>query len=59
VTVRSLIEVLLAPVWVFLLLGETATPATFIGGGVLLAAVVLNAVMGARGLRQEGVAETP
>lgn len=58
-TLLSLIEVLLAPVWVFLLLGETASPATFIGGGVLLAAVALNAVMGARTLRQEGVAETP
>lgn len=58
-TLLSLIEVLLAPIWVFLILGETATPATFVGGGVLLAAVVLNAVIGARGLRQEGVAETP
>jgi drug/metabolite transporter, DME family len=58
-TLLSLIEVLLAPVWVFVLLGETATVATFVGGGVLLAAVVLNAVMGARAPRHEGVAETP
>ena len=47
-TLLSLIEVLLAPLWVFLALGETASPATFLGGGVLLAAVALNAVMGAR-----------
>ena len=47
-TLLSLIEVLLAPLWVFLLLGETASAATFVGGGVLLAAVALNAVMGAR-----------
>lgn len=58
-TLLSLIEVLLAPVWVFVVLGETASTATFIGGGVLLAAVALNAVMGARAPRQEGVAETP
>lgn len=58
-TLLSLIEVLLAPIWVFIVLGETASPATFIGGGVLLAAVAMNAVMGARRPRHEGVAETP
>jgi drug/metabolite transporter (DMT)-like permease len=58
-TLLSLVEVLLAPIWVFLVLGETATAATFIGGGVLLAAVALNAVMGARGQRPEGVAVRP
>jgi drug/metabolite transporter, DME family len=58
-TLLSFTEVLLAPVWVFLFLGETASPATFIGGGVLLAAVALNAVMGACRPRNEGVAETP
>lgn len=57
-TLLSLIEVLLAPIWVFLILGETASAATFIGGGVLLAAVALNAIMGARAPRNEGVAET-
>lgn len=58
-TLLSLVEVLLAPIWVFLVLGETASAATFLGGGVLLAAVSLNAIMGGRGERQEGVAETP
>lgn len=58
-TLLSLIEVLLAPIWVFVFLGEKASTATFVGGGVLLAAVTLNAIMGARGSRQEGVAETP
>lgn len=58
-TLLSLIEVLLAPVWVFLLLGETASAATFIGGGVLLAAVSLNAIMGAREQFAEGVAKSP
>lgn len=55
-TLLSLIEVLLAPLWVFLFLGETATMGTFIGGGVLLAAVALNAVMGARAQMAQGVA---
>ena len=44
----SLVEVLLAPIWVWLFLGETATTATFVGGAVLLVAVVLNALIGAR-----------
>jgi drug/metabolite transporter, DME family len=47
-TLLSMVEVLLAPVWVFLALGETATPATFLGGAVLMAAVALNALSGAR-----------
>ncbi len=58
-TLLSLIEVLLAPAWVFFLLGETASSATFIGGGVLLAAVALNAVLGARAQMAEGVANRP
>lgn len=58
-TLLSLIEVLLAPVWVFLVLGETASAGTFVGGGVLLAAVCLNAIMGAREQLAEGVAKSP
>ena len=58
-TLLSLIEVLLAPVWVFLFLGETASAGTFVGGGVLLAAVCLNAIMGAREQLAEGVAKSP
>lgn len=58
-TLLSLIEVLLAPVWVFLFLGETASANTFIGGGVLLAAVTLNAVMGARAPVAEAAAPPP
>lgn len=58
-TLLSLIEVLLAPVWVFLFLGETASPGTFVGGGVLLAAVCLNAIMGAHKQLAEGLAKSP
>jgi drug/metabolite transporter (DMT)-like permease len=47
-TLLSMLEVLLAPVWVWLILGETATPATFVGGGIVLAAILLNALTGAR-----------
>jgi drug/metabolite transporter (DMT)-like permease len=57
-TLLSLVEVLLGPIWVWLALGETATRNTLIGGGVLLAGVAFNAIMGARAPRQEGVAET-
>ncbi|MFN3993002.1 MAG: DMT family transporter [Tabrizicola flagellatus] len=58
-TLLSLIEVLLAPLWVFVFLGETASAATFAGGGVLLAAVSLNAVMGARAHMAQGLAKAP
>lgn len=44
----SLAEVLLGPFWVWLFLGETATFNTLIGGTVLLAAIVGNAVSGKR-----------
>lgn len=47
-TLLSLVEVMLAPLWVWLVLGETASAATFAGGGVVMAAVVLNAIAGAR-----------
>ena len=44
----SLAEVLLGPLWVWLFLGETASLNTLIGGSVLLAAIVGNAVSGKR-----------
>lgn len=47
-TLLSMLEVLFAPVWVWLFLGETATAGTFIGGAVLMAAVAFNGLSGAR-----------
>lgn len=47
-TLLSMIEVLLAPVWVWLFLDETASQGTFVGGAVLMAAVAFNALSGAR-----------
>ncbi|MGB8815219.1 MAG: DMT family transporter [Paracoccaceae bacterium] len=47
-TLLSMVEVLLAPIWVWLLMGETASVGTFIGGAVLMAAVAGNALSGAR-----------
>jgi drug/metabolite transporter, DME family len=44
----SLAEVLLGPLWVWLLLGETASAYTLIGGAVLLSAIAGNAVSGKR-----------
>lgn len=42
----TMAEVMLAPVWVWLFLGETATIGTFVGGGILLTAVLFNALTG-------------
>ncbi len=47
-TLLSLAEVLLAPLWVWLVLAEVPTTLTMIGGTVLLAAVAGNALSGAR-----------
>lgn len=47
-TLLSNLEVLLAPVWVWLFLGEKTTQGTLIGGAVLLAAVTANALIGLR-----------
>lgn len=44
----SNIEVMLAPLWVWLFLNETASTATFIGGAILLVAVIMNGLSGAR-----------
>ncbi len=44
----SNIEVVLAPIWVWLFLNETASAGTFIGGAVLVAAVTVNGILGAR-----------
>ena len=47
-TLLSLAEVLLGPLWVWLFLGETVTAYTLIGGAILLAAIAGNALSGAR-----------
>ena len=44
----SMTEVLLGPVWVWLFLGETVNVNTLIGGGILLLAIVWNALSGLR-----------
>lgn len=44
----SMAEVMLAPVWVWLVLGEGASAGTFLGGAILLAAITLNALTGMR-----------
>lgn len=47
-TLLSLAEVLLGPLWVWVFLGESATATTLIGGALLLAAIMGNAMSGAR-----------
>jgi drug/metabolite transporter (DMT)-like permease len=44
----SMVEVMLAPVWVWLFLDETAGRGTLVGGAILLAALALNALSGIR-----------
>lgn len=53
-TLLSMVEVMLAPVWVWLVLNETASPATFMGGAIVLAAVAINAAAGSRRTAQAG-----
>ena len=48
-TLLSLAEVLLGPLWVYLFLNEVATLNTLVGGLVLLLAIDGNAISGARG----------
>ena len=47
-TLLSLAEVVLAPVWVWLFLGETISANTALGGAILLAAIAGNALFGLR-----------
>lgn len=47
-TLLSLAEVLLAPLWVWMFLGETVTISTLGGGSLLLAAIAGNAISGIR-----------
>jgi len=47
-TLLSNTEILLAPLWVWLVMGETASANTMLGGSVVLAAILFNAVTGAR-----------
>ncbi|MDC1120871.1 DMT family transporter [Alphaproteobacteria bacterium] len=47
-TLLSLAEVILGPVWVFLFLDETASVNTLIGGAIVLFAIAGNALAGAR-----------
>jgi len=47
-TLITMIESMLAPVWVWLLLGEEASAGTLWGGAIILGAVALNALSGMR-----------
>ena len=44
----SQLEVILAPVWAWLIFAEAPAPATLQGGAMILAAILLNALTGAR-----------
>jgi drug/metabolite transporter (DMT)-like permease len=53
-TLLAMTEVVLAPFWVWLLLGETAGVYTLIGGALLLAAIAADAITGTRDRRMNG-----
>lgn len=55
-TLISSIENILAPVWVWLFIGETASSSTLFGGAMVLIAVMGNAVAGARRQAQASAA---
>jgi drug/metabolite transporter, DME family len=44
----TMVEIMLAPVWVWLILSETTTRGTLAGGSILLAAIAINALSGMR-----------
>lgn len=48
VVLIALLEPILAPIWVWLAVGETPSAATILGGGILLAALAFNALAAAR-----------
>jgi drug/metabolite transporter (DMT)-like permease len=48
----ALTEVILAPIWVGLFVGEIPSRFTFLGGGILLVAIIGQALAGTRGLRR-------
>jgi drug/metabolite transporter (DMT)-like permease len=45
-TLLAMTEVVLSPIWVWLIFGETAGPLMLVGGGILLAALFGNAIIG-------------
>ena len=47
-TLLATIEIMLAPFWVWLLLSETASAGTFLGGALLLAAILVNTLSATR-----------
>jgi drug/metabolite transporter (DMT)-like permease len=48
VSLFLLLETLLAPIWVWLLLGETVPAATLLGGALIVVALVVHTLIGLR-----------
>jgi drug/metabolite transporter, DME family len=47
-TLLSMVELMLGPIWVWLGVGEVPSPLTLVGGGIIMAAIVFQALSGAR-----------
>lgn len=54
-TLLSLTELVFAPVWVWLAVGEVPSPLTVVGGAILMAAIVYQALSGARRPRPHAI----
>jgi drug/metabolite transporter (DMT)-like permease len=51
----AILETVLAPIWVWLLLGETPTGLVLVGGGIVLTALVAHTLLDARDARAFGM----
>lgn len=53
VTLLTIIETVLAPIWVWIFLSETPTPNTLWGGVIIIIALVLNGIVAHRSFKRE------
>jgi len=47
-TLLCMTEVVLAPIWALIFLGETPVSSVLVGGGILIFAIIFNALSGIR-----------
>lgn len=59
VTLLTIIETLLAPVWVWLFLGEAMMPTTLIGGGIIVVTLIAYAKEANKASKRQEVTSCP
>jgi drug/metabolite transporter (DMT)-like permease len=57
VALITLLEIVLAPLWVWIAISETPAPTTLIGGAVIVGAVILQATGSAAGERLQSAVD--